>query len=145
MSANAVRQPKHRRRPRYKQGPDSRGKQTPVEKTLSTCQGPKKCQRCGYSKSHQMCPAVGMHYTHCKKIGHFAKMCRARLRHTHRSRETYAVDEWSSEEDVYTVHIIGEDAGRWIDAQVASKSLRLQIDTGAAQSLLQSLQALQQA
>ena len=33
------------RRPRYKRGPDSKGKQTPLEKALSTYKGPKKCQR----------------------------------------------------------------------------------------------------
>ena len=37
-----------------------------------------ECDKCGYKHSKDNCPAKGRMCNHCKKVGHFYKMCRGR-------------------------------------------------------------------
>ena len=38
------------------------------------------CSRCGYNHPGKPCPAKTKHCNHCKKIGHFEKQCRMKVK-----------------------------------------------------------------
>lgn len=122
----------------------------------------KICGRCGYDSSHTTCPALGQECYNCHKQGHFGSVCRnskpqdktqekPRNKKPRPKTHTHAVDqeqEWESDEEyahlVSTVvaedliSSVAEDNTDtwWATVAIGEQRIKMQIDTGAAQSLL---------
>ena len=89
----------------------TRGKQkTPTENKEQV----QKCGRCGYNihKPQDKCPAkLNESCKRCKKIGHFAKVCRSNTRNVnllnemHYPSEDYSSDEEGPDSDVQFLHV----------------------------------------
>ena len=127
-SVNAVR-PKMANKHAPKQQPS---KQQPEE----------KCRKCGYDRSHKVCPARGKTCSKCKKKNHFNRVC---LSNTRKSQATHVVDMQDEDEfeesaflfDINTVE--GNGYSDWfVKIQLGNAQVKAQIDTGAAQSLISS-------
>ena len=99
-----------------------------------------RCPRCGYKPNHpkSKCPARDEVCRTCKLKGHYAKVCRNK---TYNIEEvsTYSSDESdSSKEYAHLIHSVSQKgAGDWWEnIMIDGVKARVQIDTGAAQSLL---------
>ena len=99
------------------------------------------CSRCGYPSTHRKCPATDKECIRCHKRGHFAKVCRSKVKPS-RPRKLHTGDARSSDEEYAHLVNAGTDRdaklGRWwavvkIDN---AHSVKVQLDNGASKSLL---------
>ena len=126
------------------------GKPAAAEAARKTAQA--NCGRCGYSNSHESCPAYNSTCGYCRKRGHWSKMCGNKAKRGHKQpKATHAVEEMaendqdddqcdSQYQDMHLVSTVTEAKGHisewWEKVELEGHSLQCQIDTGAAQSLL---------
>ena len=112
------------------------------------------CGHCGYSNAHKECPAKGKACKNCQKTGHFASVCRSKVKFKKKvESKTYLVEEQaplSSDEETYTRYINSVDlhdtvstvrhqSGKnlWCtEVVIDSKPISAQIDTGATRCIL---------
>ena len=116
-----------------------------------------KCDRCGYNahKPHEKCPARKESCNKCKKIGHFANVCRSKksnvnlLNEMDYPGEGYSSDEEGPESDVQLLHVASlemngirdktktsESDEWWAVVEVGNSTLHCQLDTGAYASVI---------
>ncbi len=87
------------------------------------------CKRCGTEHTSCACPAYGKQCKNCKKMNHFARMCR--------SRKVHAVDDEVTEQQaslfVGAVHANTQPrAEEWtIEIKLERKPVKFKLDTGA--------------
>ena len=99
------------------------------------------CGRCGYPSTHGKCPATDKECIRCHKRGHFAKVCRSKVKPS-RPRKFHTVDAWSSDEEY--AHLVNAVTDRdaklgrwWVVVKIDNAhSVKVQLDTGAGKSLL---------
>ena len=115
----------------------------------------KKCRNCGYSLSHDTCPAKDKDCNYCHKRGHFATVCRKKATDgkykpasgKHLSSSAHQVEEeYPPEADESYSHLVSTveeeellasvDSGWWSEVSVQGKALTVQLDTGATRSVL---------
>ena len=80
----------------------------------------KKCDRCGYNahKPQKKCPAKNESCHKCRKIGHFAQVCRSRksivnlLNETDYSGDEYSSDEEGADRDLQLLHVASLEINR---------------------------------
>ena len=136
----------------------TRGKQkTPKENNEQV----QKCGRCGYNvhKPQDKCPAKNESCKKCKKIGHFAQVCRSKTRNVnllnemHYPSEDYSSDEEGPDSDVELLHVASlemnsinnkqgprENDEWWEVVEVGNSALHCQLDTGAYASVINTAQ-----
>jgi transposase InsO family protein len=104
----------------------------------------KYCGQCGKDKSHERCAAVGKECYFCHSFGHFAIVCRKRL-HANIVEDMCSNCSGDESDNSYEyqhcidmIGVIQEANGSewWEEVSVKGETLRVQIDTGAAQSLI---------
>ncbi len=97
------------------------------------------CGKCGYDRSHARCPAKDSKCNICHKKGHFAAVCRSE------GDSANAVLEYDSasgsDSDSYYTHLVktvsnGEHSDWWENIEVNGHTIRVQLDTGAARSIM---------
>ena len=79
-----------------------------------------KCDRCGYNahKPQGKCPAKNESCNKCRKIGHFAQVCRSRksivnlLTETDYSGDEYSSDEEGADRDLQLLHVASLEINR---------------------------------
>ena len=124
----------------------------------------KKCDRCGYNahKLQEKCPAKNESCNKCRKIGHFAQVCRSRksivyvLNETDHSGDEYSSDEKGADRDLQLLHVASLEINRINDNQnpgekdewceflkVGNSTLFCQLDTGAYASVINTTQLRQ--
>ena len=88
------------------------------------------CDRCGYQHQHRKCPAAGQSCKYCKKIGHFAKVCR-KAKHRQEIQELEAENE-QPPANVFLGAIQKSETTPWtIDLQVTNTVINFKVDSGA--------------
>ena len=123
-----------------------------------------KCDRCGYNahKPQEKCPAKNESCNKCRKIGHFAQVCRSRksvvnvLNETDYSGDEYSSDEGGADRDLQLQHVASleinwindnQNAGEkdeWCEfLEVSNSTLFCQLDTGAYARVINSNQLRQ--
>lgn len=86
------------------------------------------CKRCGTEHTSRSCPAYGKQCKNCKKMNHFARMCR--------SRKVHAVDDDVTDQQaspfVGAVHANTQShAEEWtIEMKLEHKTVKFKLDTG---------------
>lgn len=91
------------------------------------------CKRCGTEHSSRACPAYGKQCKNCKKMNHFARMCR--------SRKVHAVDDDADQQTslyIGAVHVNSQSqADEWaVEIQLEHKSVKFKLDTGAQANVI---------
>lgn len=87
------------------------------------------CSRCSYKHAPRSCPAYGKQCNNCKKLNHFAKVCK--------SQRNISVVENEEEEEIFrlgNININGIVKNRWeeeVKCLETGKTLKLKLDTGA--------------
>ena len=68
---------------------------------------PQKCDRCGYNthKPQEKCPARNESCKKCRKIGHFAQVCRSRRRNVNLLAEDSSEEEESPDGNMRQLHV----------------------------------------
>ncbi|ELU09913.1 hypothetical protein CAPTEDRAFT_201962 [Capitella teleta] len=98
-----------------------------------------ECRKCGYERSHQVCPAQGKTCSKCKKKNHYSKVCRS---NPPKSQNTHVVneDKYGESEFLFDINAVEEnDPSDWfVKVQLGNAKIKAQIDIGAAQSLISS-------
>ena len=123
-----------------------------------------KCDRCGYNahKLQEKCPAKNESCNKCRKIGHFAQVCRSRksivyvLNETDHSGDEYSSDEKGADRDLQLLHVASLEINRINDNQnpgekeewceflkVGNSTLFCELDTGAYASVINTTQLRQ--
>ena len=123
-----------------------------------------KCDRCGYNahKPQEKCPARNYSCNKCKKIGHFAQVCRSKQKSVNLMNEVdYPGEDFSSDEEgpnsvVQLLHVASlemngirdkqktcENDKWWEVVEVGNSTLHCQLDTGAYASVINSTQLKQ--
>ena len=142
-----------------------RGKQKKQSKQTGNNDKSSKCTRCGYDshRPQDKCPAKHESCKVCKKIGHFAQVCRSQKSKINLlTEEDYLSEDYTSDEeggitsDVHLLHVAslemngvsGEQNTSGIDEwwetlQVGNGTLRCQLDTGAYASVINTTQLQQ--
>ena len=111
-----------------------------------------ECGRCGYKHKRDTCPAKGKECMNCRKIGHFAKVCRSRTA-TRRPIDAIVIDSEPAAcqdkpthqhenygADLY-VGVLSttenSDPGLWYKTyMIASQEIRFKLDTGSQANIL---------
>ena len=114
----------------------------------------KKCGKCGYPSGHTAYPTVGEECHNCHKKSHFGDVCRSKKTPKQQGKQkaksapggkAHGIDEWESDEAYAhlissvtdTISAVDEDTDSWwANVEIEGARLKMQIDTGAAQSLL---------
>ena len=94
----------------------------------------RKCYNCGYEHPPENCPAKNAECHFCKKIGHFRKVCKKRLRLA-QVREIHDHHTYEEEEDFLGElhHINAVDDNSWsAEVKVNGKLTSSKLDTGAS-------------
>lgn len=97
------------------------------------------CKRCGTNHKSRECPAFNKQCIKCNKNGHFAKMCRSKMKQdTKLKNRVNALEESSnSEDDVYVSAISAGRKKNWIEKiQVGNVKFTVKLDTGAECNVL---------
>ena len=106
------------------------------------------CHYCGYSLTHAQCPARGKECTFCHKIGHFARVCKSKLK----VRQLYADDtddddaedfdvstdlesDLSSSESVFIINT-QKAKPPLTKAKILNTEINFLIDTGASVNIV---------
>jgi hypothetical protein len=96
------------------------------------------CSKCGIKHYQNKCPAEGKTCAKCKKLNHFARMCKSKFKVKERKRHVHGVEEEESEEsdsELYVGSVGTTDAikkNEWYeDVKIAEKTVNVQLDTGA--------------
>ena len=112
-----------------------------------------ECQQCGYKHHKGTCPAKGKQCAYCSKIGHFAKVCRARRTTTAPVNEIcmdknnipngWIVTDDDDEEDDTDLFVgaMSEDDSDNINlwykyVKVGDQNIRFKLDTGSEANLI---------
>ncbi|KAI4880495.1 hypothetical protein NFI96_000640, partial [Prochilodus magdalenae] len=98
-----------------------------------------ECGRCGGQHGvKDACPAKGKQCLKCKKLNHFAKMCKTKSATQPHRRAMHSVVEESYEEqaELYIDGLTTENAGKdieqaYAEIEVATHKIKFKIDTGA--------------
>ena len=125
---------------------------------------PQKFDRCGYNthKPQEKCPAKNESCNKCRKIGHFAQVCRSQksidtvLNETDYSGDEYSSGEEGADGDLQLLHVASLEINRINDNQnpgekdewcefleVGNSTLFCQLDTGAYASVINTTQLRQ--
>ena len=123
-----------------------------------------KCDRCGYNahKPQEKCPAKNESCNKCRKIGHFAQVCRSKKSNVNLvhemvyPREDFSSDEEGPDSDVQLLHVASlemngirdkqetcESDEWWEVVEVGNNTLHCQLDTGAYASVINTTQLKQ--
>ena len=108
-----------------------------LEKKPETNKSKDKCGRCGYDKTHKKCPAMGQQCGLCKKMNHYAKVCRSKEVYNLRTVEDSGPEEEESEEElplfVFSLESssVKEDEQFYETAEREGAQLRFQLDSCA--------------
>ena len=123
-----------------------------------------KCDRCVYNahKPQEKCPARNESCNKCKKIGHFAQVCRSKQKSVNLMNEVdYPGEDFSSDEEgpnseVQLLHVASlemngirdkqktcENDEWWEVVEVGNSTLHCQLDTGAYASVINRTQLKQ--
>ena len=115
---------------------------------------PQKCDRCGYNahKPQEKCPARNESCKKCRKIGHFAQVCRSRKNNVKDSSE----EEESPDGNMRLLHVATlkmngikdrknscESSEWWEVQQIGNGTLHCQLDTDAYASVNNTVQLKQ--
>jgi len=120
---------------------------------------PRKCDKCGYNahKPQEKCPARNESCKKCKKVGHFAQVCRSRKSNVNLLDEMdYPEDSIEEESHMHLLHVAslkmndikdkqnacGSDEW-WKVLQVDNDTLHCQLDTGAYARVINTMQLKQ--
>lgn len=101
-----------------------------------------QCRRCGRTHGPRSCPAFKKRCNKCKKDGHFAEMCQAKMelqsrQTTNRSKKVHQVAEESSDDDLFISTISKSTSNRddeknWFEEiQIQGVSIKVKLDSGA--------------
>lgn len=92
------------------------------------------CKRCGTEHTSRACPAYGKQCKNCKKMNHFARMCR--------SRKVHAVDDEDTDQQtslfVGAVHANTQSqADEWtVEIKLERKPVKFKLDTDAQANVI---------
>lgn len=133
-------QPKDGTRSKGKPPYNNRRSQKPkVAKQKANVKKGQLCSRCGYSSSHAKCPAMGQTCIICKKLNHFAAVCRQK-KDTHMVRqEAEYPDDSDYAEEIKAIDPQDGSENDWYeDIDIMGTDVKAQIDTGSARSIMPS-------
>ena len=92
------------------------------------------CSKYGIKHEHKKCPPEGKACAKCKKLNHFARMCKSNVQE--RKKQIHGVKEVESSDDELYVGSVGTthamSKNEWhADVKIEDKTLTVQLDTGA--------------
>ena len=101
----------------------------------------KKCYRCGENYPHKgrPCPALNESCKHCRKKGHFTKVCRSRLNFKKvNTVDEKDGDESTDEEYTYriTLHSMRDKIQPFTEITIGGKRVKCLIDSGAGVNVI---------
>lgn len=104
------------------------------------------CFRCGYQHKNKVCPALNKQCAKCKKLNHFANVCRSRnlpqsfeVENKIVQSESQDTEEtnWVLNEEISTISVDRIKANHWtVDLHIGSSVVTCKIDTGADVNIL---------
>ena len=124
------------RKPQHGRSPAERTQQRYGKSSQGAQSSDHLCNKCEYSSTHSKCPAKNERCSICHKLNHFAAVCCQR-KSTHLADET-EIDYASNNDYAHLISSVGDNnSNEWYETvKVAGKSVRMQIDTRAVQSIM---------
>lgn len=100
-----------------------------------------RCGNCGGDKNHKRCPAVGLECRNCKKLNHFAKVCRSKTHSvnlTESSKQSSGqLSDSSCDEYVFKVHSNNScNVIPSVHAKVFDSNVEFLVDTGSSVNII---------
>lgn len=97
-------------------------------------QGGLACRNCGILRGKGFCPTAGQQFHKCKKLNHFARMCRTS---GGQKKQVNAVDDYDSDTESMFIGAVNSGAQDWVETvDFGNVKEVFKLDTGAQCNVL---------